>query len=207
MRRLTPSGFTVARRRPILRAEMRILSLAIVLLFGLCAPFGVAADQSDARLGDLFERLKTTQQPQEAQLVEFVIWQIWTEANDPATDTLMGLGLQAMQGGNLAGALELFDAVTTRKPEFAEGWNKRATVLYLLGAHEESAKDVDKTLKLEARHFGALSGLGLINMALERDEAAIEAFEAALKIHPHLPGVKANLETLKQRARKKGRAI
>ncbi len=207
MRRLTPSGFTVARRRPILRVEMRMLSAAVTLLFGLCAPFGVAADQSDARLGDLFERLKTTQQPQEAQLVEFVIWRIWTEANDPATDTLMGLGLQAMQGGNLAGALELFDAVTTRKAEFAEGWNKRATVLYLLGAYEESAKDVDKTLKLEPRHFGALSGLGLINMALERDAAAIEAFEAALNIHPHLPGVKANLETLKQRARKKGRAI
>ncbi|HJS33729.1 MAG TPA: tetratricopeptide repeat protein [Alphaproteobacteria bacterium] len=186
---------------------MRRFSAVVVVLLALCAPLRAVADQTDARLGDLFERLKSTEQPQEAQLIEFVIWQIWSEANDPATDTLMGLGLQAMQGGNLAGALELFDAVTTRKPDFAEGWNKRATVLYLLGAYEESAKDVDKTLKLEPRHFGALSGLGLINMALERDEEAVAAFEAASKIHPHLPGVKANLETLKQRARKKGRAI
>ncbi|HSE79923.1 MAG TPA: tetratricopeptide repeat protein [Alphaproteobacteria bacterium] len=186
---------------------MRRITTAIVVLLALGMPPGAAADQNDARLDGLFERLKSTEQPQEAQLVEFVIWQIWTEANDPATDTLMGLGLQAMQAGNLAGALELFDAVTTRNPDFAEGWNKRATVLYLLGAYDESAKDVDKTLKLEPRHFGALSGLGLINMALERDEEAVAAFEAALKIHPNLPGVKANLETLKQRARKKGRAI
>lgn len=186
---------------------MRRVALAVVALFALWTASPAVADQNDPRLGDLFERLKSTEQPQEAQLIEFVIWQIWSEANDPATDTLMGLGLQAMQAGNLTGALELFDAVTTRKPEFAEGWNKRATVLYLLGAYEESAKDVDKTLKLEPRHFGALSGLGLINMALERDDEAVTAFAAALKIHPHLPGVKANLETLKQRARKKGRAI
>src|SRR5262249_12911351 len=128
-------------------------------------------------------------------------WQIWTEANSGPTDTLMQLGLGAMQSGNLAGALELFDAVTLAKPDFAEGWNKRATVLYMLGAYERSAEDVEKVLALEPRHFGALSGLGLINMELDRADAALEAFERALKVHPHLPSVKQRIDMLKKKKR------
>jgi tetratricopeptide (TPR) repeat protein len=184
-------------------------ALFLIVLAG-CGVFAVgraAATQNDARLAPLFERLKSSVNPQEAQLVEVLIWQVWAESGDPASDSLMALGVQTMQMGNLPGALDLFDAVTTRKPDFAEGWNKRATVLYLMGAYEASARDVDKTLALEPRHFGALSGLGLINMALERDEAAVAAFEAALKIHPYLPGVKINLETLRKRANQRGRAI
>jgi tetratricopeptide (TPR) repeat protein len=159
------------------------------------------ADQKDPRLDPLFEQLQAAGSHPEAQIVEAQIWLIWMEAKDGPTDTLMQLGLAAMQGGNLPGALELFDAVTVQKPDFAEGWNKRATVLYMLGAFDRSAEDVAKVLELEPRHFGALAGLGLIDMERERPEAAIEAFEKALKVNPQMPGIKQRLEALQKKKR------
>jgi tetratricopeptide (TPR) repeat protein len=162
------------------------------------APLVAQADQKDPRLPQLFEQLRQAS-PAEARMIEASIWQIWIEAGDPAADALMQLGLQAMHAGNLTGALELFDAVTLQRPDFAEGWNKRATVLYLLGAFEKSAEDVAKVLALEPRHFGALSGLGLINAQLNRTDEAIKAFEQALAVHPQMPNVKANVEALKKK--------
>lgn len=160
------------------------------------------AGQTDKRLDDLFARLKATSNPGEAQMAELSIWKIWAEAGDGATDTLMQLGMGAMQGGDLPGALSLFDAVTARAPDFAEGWNKRATVFFMMGAMEKSAEDVARVLALEPRHFGALSGLGLINTHLAKEDAAIAAFEQALKVNPHMPGVKANLDELRKKRNK-----
>ncbi|HEX2116338.1 MAG TPA: tetratricopeptide repeat protein [Alphaproteobacteria bacterium] len=174
------------------------LAAAAAILLGAIS---TAADQKDPRLDPLFQQLQASAGLQEAQLLEAQIWLIWTEAKDGPTDTLMQLGLAAMQSGNLAGALELFDAVTMQKPDFSEGWNKRATVLYMLGAYDRSAEDVGKVLELEPRHFGALAGLGLINTELDKTDEAIDAFERALKIHPHLPGVKQRLEALKKKKR------
>jgi len=158
-------------------------------------------DQKDQRLVPLFEQLRMAVDPGQAQVIEGLIWQLWTESGDPATDSLMQLGLLSMQEGNLPGALELFDAVTTRKPDFAEGWNKRATVLYMLGAYEKSAEDVARVLQLEPRHFGALSGLGLISIERDRPEEALKAFEQALDLHPQLPGLKQRVEQLKRQVR------
>ena len=180
---------------------LRLAALALALAVGL-SPAGAGASQQDQRLPGLFDQLKGTANPMEAQLVEQMIWQIWIKADDPATDTLMQLGMGAMQAGDLGGALSLFDAVTARAPNFAEGWNKRATILFMMGAMEKSAEDVARVLALEPRHFGALSGLGLINTHLKRDDAAIAAFEQALKVNPHMPGVKTNLEELRKRRSK-----
>jgi tetratricopeptide (TPR) repeat protein len=179
--------------------KLRVLALVAALATAIAAP--AAADQKDPRLDPLFQQLQATASLQEAQSVEAQIWMIWMDAKDGATDTLMQLGLAAMQAGNLAGALELFDAVTVQKPDFAEGWNKRATVLYMLGAYERSAEDVAKVLALEPRHFGALAGLGLIDMELDKPDEAIDAFERALKVHPQLPGVKQRLEILRRKKR------
>ena len=145
-----------------------------------------AASQPNDVTDELFAKLRVSAGGPEAQILELSIWKIWAEAGDPATDTLMQLGMGAMQGGDLPGALSLFDAVTARAPEFAEGWNKRATVFYMMGAMEKSAEDVARVLALEPRHFGALSGLGLINTQLSREDAAIAAFEQALKVNPHM---------------------
>lgn len=179
---------------------LRRLAGAVLALFLLAPP--VPAGQKDARLDGLFDKLKAVSGPNEAQVVELMIWQIWTEAGDPATDSLMQLGLAAMQGGDLGGALSLFDAVTQRAPDFAEGWNKRATIFYMMGAYDKSAEDVARVLSLEPRHFGALSGLGLINVQREREDAAIAAFEQALKVNPHMPAVRQNLEDLRKKRSK-----
>jgi tetratricopeptide (TPR) repeat protein len=174
------------------------LMIGALILF----PAVAGAGQKDGRLDDLFVKLRGTSNTMEAQIVELTIWKIWAEAGDAATDTLMQLGMGAMQGGDLPGALSLFDAVTARAPDFAEGWNKRATVFFMMGAMEKSAEDVARVLALEPRHFGALSGLGLINTHLSKEDAAIAAFEQALKVNPHMPGVKANLETLRKKRNK-----
>ena len=100
-------------------------------------------------------------------------------------------------------ALRILDAIVTISPEYAEGWNKRATVYYLLGRHEDSISDVEKTLDLEPRHFGALSGLGLIYNRLDEDAAALDAFERALKVNPHLGQAKQEVKRLRDRIKGK----
>ncbi|MGE0725130.1 MAG: tetratricopeptide repeat protein [Alphaproteobacteria bacterium] len=114
-------------------------------------------------------------------------------------------GLAAMESGRLEDALALFDDVVAKAPDFAEGWNKRATVLYLLGRLRESAVDVARTLDLEPRHFGALAGLGLIRRTEGRDAEALAAFEQGLKVNPHMPNIEAQARELRRKVR--GRAI
>ncbi len=93
--------------------------------------------------------------------------------------------------------MRYFSDVVDLTPELAEGWNKRATVLYLIGDYDGSVRDIQKTLALEPRHWGALSGLGLINMRLERVDQAIKAFEQAVTINPHLLGTKVRIKQLR----------
>ena len=91
----------------------------------------------------------------------------------------------------------------SKAPDFAEGWNKRATVHYMMGNYEASLADIDRTLELEPHHFGALAGLGLVNIELERDEAALDAFERVLKVTPQSQSAKINIEIVKQRIKDK----
>ncbi len=181
-------------------APLQRLAAATALWAMLAAP--AAADQKDPRLGPLFERLHATANEGEAATIEAKIWAIWAECPNPAANAVMELGLLTLARGDVAGAFTLFDAVTQQAPDFAEGWNKRATALYLAGQYEASASDVDKTLKLEPRHFGALAGLGLIRLAEERYDAAEAAFVKALEVNPHLPAVRTHLETIRKRKAK-----
>jgi tetratricopeptide (TPR) repeat protein len=182
-----------------LLAVLAAVALGAVVLTGEAA----RADQKDARLGDLFARLKTATGYLQGRTIEQQIWEIWMESDDPEVSRLMGQGIEAMNAEDYQTALADFTKITQLAPDFAEGWNKRATVLYLVGDYQGSLADVDTTLKLEPRHFGALSGLGLIDAALERDEEAITAFERALAVNPNMPGVTANVERLKQRLKDK----
>ena len=174
--------------------------VALVLIIGvLGGGLGpAAAGQDDARLKTLFSRLVKTTSFEEARALEATIWEIWLEISDPETRRTLQLGIVQMNSGNLKAALQSFAAVTQAAPDFAEGWNKRATVYYLLADFENSVKDIAKTLKLEPRHFGALSGLGLINIAVGRPKAAIKAYEQALTVHPHLTGIRASVKQLRQ---------
>ena len=179
---------------------MRALaSLAVALLLAMAAPLPARA--ADPALDRLFERLAAARGGAESQAIEAEIWQAWTLGGGPAASSLMRIGIGALAGGNLPAALGVFDAVVKQNPEFAEGWNKRATVLFLMGALDAAAEDCERVLKLEPRHFGALSGLAMIRMRQDRVDEAIAAFEKALALHPHLDGAKANLDTLRRRRR------
>ena len=162
------------------------------------AAVAAGADQGDARLEALFDELKEAPGPNEAFTLEASIWQIWIEHNDEAVSLLMQKGIAAMNRGDHRGALEDFDQIVKIAPGFAEGWNKRATVNYLLGRHEDSLADIEETLALEPRHFGALSGRGLVYFALDEVELALESFEAALAVNPHMPGARSNAEALRR---------
>jgi tetratricopeptide (TPR) repeat protein len=170
----------------------------------LCAGAGIpAADQKDARLPALFAALKAAPDPMAALQIEAKIWTIWLEANDPAIDRLMSEGSEAMGMQKFGTALEKFNAIVAQKPDFAEGWNKRATLYYLMGNYEQSLADIDRTLELEPRHIGALSGLGLVNMKMEREEAAADAFERVLAIDPMSGSAKSNLEHVQEILKRK----
>lgn len=163
------------------------------------------ANQKDLRLDGLFERLQEAQTASDAHDIEQTIWRIWTNSGDMEIDTLMAEGIVAMAREKFDRARNVFDEITRRAPEFAEGWNKRATLNYLTGDFKASVADVEKTLTLEPRHFGALSGLGLISLAIGEEERALEAFEAALFIHPRMTGANVHIRGLREKLH--GRAI
>ena len=171
-------------------------SLATVLLV---MGSSIMAVQNDPRLDLLFKNLKASVGFQKASSVEIQIWKIWMEHRNPRAQSLMFLGIGAMNNQQLGKALAHFNQLTEIEPEFAEGWNKRATVLYLMGRFNESEEDILRTLKLEPKHFGALSGKGMIRMALKDWSGAITALEAGLRIHPHMPGVIRNLEYVRKK--------
>ena len=180
------------KRLPPLAAAV-VLAVAMLLAAGPAA----VADQSDGRLDGLFSRLQAAG-PSEALQVEGEIWQIWTQSDDGAVRGLRRDGLAAMQRGDYRHALAKFDQMVIIAPGFAEGWNKRATVHYLLGNYGQSLSDIAKALELEPRHFGALSGRGLVYVKLEDERRALDAFEAALAVHPHLAGAATNAEQLRK---------
>ena len=172
------------------------LLLAALLLPPPLAP--ARAGQDDPRLDALFAKLKSTDSDEEAEAVQRQIWQIWTEHKNPEIERLMRQGIAAMAEDDQDGALDAFDAVVKHDKNFAEGWNKRATVEYVMGDYAASIADVERTLALEPRHFGALSGLGEIYLAMNRKDLALKAFRAALAIDPHLSGLRGEVKELEK---------
>ncbi|MGF1611465.1 MAG: tetratricopeptide repeat protein [Kiloniellales bacterium] len=176
--------------------EAAILTIVIALACAILPP--AAADQNDARLFGLFNQLQGATGRAEATATEAAIWHIWIEHDDRAVHLLMQKGIAAMNRGDRRGAFRDFDQIVQIAPDFAEGWNKRATVRYLLGQYEESLDDIERTLALEPRHFGALSGRGLVYVALDDLPQALQSFEAALAVNPHMPGVRSNAEAIRK---------
>jgi len=191
-------GFGAGRLCAILGGMKRLSATFAAVLVALCLATPLRADQNDARLKDLFHRLLEAPGPGEAQAVEGMIWRIWYESDDGAVRGLMEQGVDSLSRGDYRHALTKFDQMVAIAPDFAEGWNKRATVHYLLGNYEESLADIVKTLELEPRHFGALSGRGLIYVKLEDEKRALEAFEDALAIHPNLTSAAINAHHLRE---------
>jgi tetratricopeptide (TPR) repeat protein len=167
----------------IARVHNRIVAalLAVFLLGG-------AAMAQTAPLDEMFTRLKESDE-QSASRIEREIWNEWSKSGSPAMDLLLQRGRDAMAAGRNDEAIEHLTALTDHAPEFAEGWNARATAFYNARLFGPSIDDIAHTLTLNPRHFGALSGLGAIFEELGRKEQALEVYRAALAIHPHLAGV------------------
>lgn len=156
-----------------------------------------ATPLTDETLDGLFSRLAVSEDDQEAKSVEYEIIKRFHRSGSDTTDLLMSWVSKAMEGEQLPLALDVLDRIVVLQPDYAEGWNKRATVNYMIGEYGRSIADIEKTLALEPRHFGALSGLGLILNELGEEERALEAFEKALEIHPHLDNAKTMAKRLK----------
>jgi tetratricopeptide (TPR) repeat protein len=136
------------------------------------------------------------------------LWGLWSRSGDAAIDALMARGVQQIDAQDYQAAIATFSEIVRRKPAFAEGWNKRATVHYLAGEDRKSITDCAEVLKRNPRHFGALSGLGLIYTRLERYDEALAWFRKALEVNPNMLGVEMNLRSLERLlAEKRGKRI
>ena len=176
-------------RKPL---TMRIIAVLILLAYSLASP----ADQNDPALDDLFEQLAVTTSDEEASNITREIWQRWTANDDPDVSQLMQIGIRALNYSTYRKALQSFDRVIEIAPEFAEGWNKRATLYYHIKEYRRSIDDIKKTLRLEPRHFGAWSGLGLVSIAQENYSDALAAFKKALSINPHISNIRRYVQKL-----------
>lgn len=175
---------------------MRFTALLLTLLL----PFATIAraDQQDPRLEPLFQALATAETADGASRIEAAIWEIWAETDDSSSARLMRQGNDAMAKRVFPIAILSFNRLIDRAPDFAEAWNRRATLHFLMGNDAASIADIEQTLALEPRHFGALSGLGLIMLRNRRAAAALRSFEAALELHPHLPAARVHTEELRK---------
>lgn len=168
-------------------------------MLGLALVCGrVLADQTDAALPGLFDQLLDAETASESASIESEIWQLWLTAPDDNAHALMTQVVSAMQTGQLLLALKLCNQLVDSAPDFSEAWNKRATVHYLLGNPDESVADIQKTLALEPRHFGAISGLGLIFHQRRDYEGALEAFKQVKAITPMSQNVQFSIDRVKR---------
>lgn len=137
-----------------------------------------------ARLDRLFGRLSQTEDPEQAKGIARNIQREFLRSGSPTTDLLMREAAAAIEAEDLAVALDVLDAVTRLQPDYAEGWNRRATVHFMQDNYGRALADIERALALEPRHWGAISGLATILKALEQPEEAAEAYDKALAIYP-----------------------
>lgn len=184
--------------------SLLIVAPAVIAAGGdLLSGPAVAGDESapPSELDRLFLALGAADTPQAAQRLEQAIWTIWLRYDGEAMAVrgMMRRGSVAVGQRRLADAESAFDEVIALDPDYAEGWNRRATVRFLRGDLIGSVADIRAALAREPRHFAALSGLGLAYMALDEDALALAAFEAALAIHPFMEGARRHADFLRQR--------
>jgi tetratricopeptide (TPR) repeat protein len=156
-------------------------------------------------LDTLFEALKIAPDAESAKAIEERIWALWMVSGSDTCNLLMGRVKAAADEKDYDLAVKLLDAVIALKPDYVEGWNRRATVYYLMKDYTHSLADIREVLAREPRHFGALSGLGLILQEIGDDKHALEAYRKALAIDPHLEHVPDTVKTLREKV--EGREI
>lgn len=149
-------------------------------------------------LDELFTRLAAAQDDKTAAALAREIEGRFRDSGSPTIDVLMGQSARAIEANDFALARDLLDAVVRLKPDYAEGWNRRAAVAFQADDYGLAIADIERALILEPRHFGALSGLGTLLRHLEREEDALRAYEAVLELNPRNPDAKKAREDLKR---------
>jgi tetratricopeptide (TPR) repeat protein len=156
------------------------------------------AEQRNELLDRLFGRLQTAKSDEEAKVAEQAIWRLWMHSGSPTDDILLEQAIKAMNARQYDEAIQILDALIEHAPNFAEAWNKRATVNYITGKLDRSLSDIDRVLELEPRHFGALSGLGMIRRDTGDERGALDAFRDALAINPYMSSVRDAVKSLEK---------
>ena len=163
--------------------------IGLLVVIGCLGSRPAYGDQHAPELSALFAALGSAADSAAAHVVEQEIWALWFNAPAVPAASLFERGRKAVEAGDLQEGITLFDQLTREFPDFAEGWNQRAIVHFLLDDMDGALADVAKTLALEPRHFGALSGRGQCYLRLERPREALTAFDATLQIDPWLDTV------------------
>lgn len=146
----------------------------------------MGSPERESRLREMYSALKSTQNLGIASNLERKIWAIWLHHGNPKIDELMAQALAARRESNYEKAIALTDQIIQLAPDYAEGWNQRATLHFLRESYDRSLRDVAETLRLEPNHFGALSGRAVIRMRQGKSALAIQNILEALKVNPHL---------------------
>ena len=181
---------------------MKFKEIFIVFIFIFLGLSEVFADERRKLLDKLFNELKINN-PALTFEAEQKIWEIWSTHPKKNELTLMlSEGSTLVKDDKLNEAVNIFTKVIELDPSWAEAWNKRATVLYLLGEFQKSQNDIDKVLELEKRHFGALAGQGLVNIKLKNYEKAIISYKKAEQIYPSMPSPKIMIDKIKELIKK-----
>jgi tetratricopeptide (TPR) repeat protein len=157
-----------------------------------------------AELDSLFAALKSVSDESDARVIESRIQDLWLDSGDVEVNRLMDYAIAAVNAGAYTLAIGYLDSIVLRAPDYAEGWNKRATVYWLMGVDDhsfyaKSLADIDRTLKLEPRHWGALAGRGMIMQDLGEDKQAVAAFRQSLAIDPWREDVLVSLRLLEDK--------
>jgi tetratricopeptide (TPR) repeat protein len=152
----------------------------------------------EARLDQLFADLKRERNEKAAERIAGRIWGEWFQSGSASIDLMMQWSQKAMDDQKFDVALDFLDQVVTLQPKYAEGWNRRATVHYMMRNFGKSMSDIDQTLQLEPRHFGALSGLAQIMAATGHKQSALEAWQKVLAIYPMMRSAQDQVATLSE---------
>ncbi len=160
-------------------------------------PAEIRADTLDR----LFAQLLKTGDGREAERIHKRIWELWMTDDSPTANILIGQAMKATTSAENETALHILDSLIKVHPDFMEAWNKRATVYYMLGNYEKSVADITQVLDREPRHFGALSGLGMIREKQGNLAGAREAYREALSVNPHMEGIKRALKEIDAKER------
>lgn len=173
----------------------RAVAFCLTLMLAPAAGLAQETQTQTQTLDEMYDELRDPA-TEDWQRVEERIWKEWSRSGSPAMDLLLDRGREALEEGDTDAAIEHLTALTDHAPDFAEGWNARATAYFQAELYGPALSDIEMTLALNPRHFGAMAGLAMILEQLDYPDDALSAYRAVLAIHPHRPNVREAVERL-----------